>query len=458
MLDLLTFDDESPSVIDDLVEEIDAALDASFLADMSAALERMKRARECSPPRSPSAAAGRARRRSRPARPGTPPPPPPGQPPSPRGGEESSDLDVPRTGRRARARPAAPSAPPRARSRTPRPALRPPRAPRTASPRTIAPGNVPTIPGPAGIMTPTTSTPRIVKASTAWSSNPKPRASSAMPHALTAQYAAVSRKKSASLLLGTSRRPDERVEHPGHACRRLGRDRPQERLRESDGERAIPVAEHEEREQRRERERHDHSARPEHPHARRAVGHREERHDEQHAREEPVRHALDHDRRERGRDPARALGDEIRPREFSEPERQDDERHEADGGDRVQPGERQLRDGLEEDPPANRPHEVDEQEDEQVRREVAIVRRADLLRDRGDVLAPERQPQRHARDRDPDERLHDAFHASSSPARCGAVRPGRPGSVHAPRRGGREYHAAQPRPALDGARSAPRPP
>jgi hypothetical protein len=46
MLDLLTFDDESPSVIDDLVEEIDAALDASFLADMSAALERMKRARE----------------------------------------------------------------------------------------------------------------------------------------------------------------------------------------------------------------------------------------------------------------------------------------------------------------------------------------------------------------------------------------------------------------------------
>ena len=144
---------------------------------------------------------------------------------------------------------------------------------------------------------------------------------------------------------------DECVEHPGHAGRHLRRDRPQERLRESHGERAVAVAEHEEREERRERERHDHPARPEHPHARRAVGHRQERHDEQHAGEESVGHALDHDRRERGRDPqARALGDEVGTRELSEPERQDDERHEAHRGDRVQPGERQLRDGLEEDP------------------------------------------------------------------------------------------------------------
>ncbi len=46
MLDLLIFDDESPSIVDELVEEIDAALDASFLSDMAAALEQMKRARE----------------------------------------------------------------------------------------------------------------------------------------------------------------------------------------------------------------------------------------------------------------------------------------------------------------------------------------------------------------------------------------------------------------------------
>ncbi|WP_242344932.1 hypothetical protein [Anaeromyxobacter terrae] len=46
MLEFLPFDDESPSLIDELVEEIDAAVDASFLADMAEAFERVKRARE----------------------------------------------------------------------------------------------------------------------------------------------------------------------------------------------------------------------------------------------------------------------------------------------------------------------------------------------------------------------------------------------------------------------------
>jgi hypothetical protein len=46
MLELMTLDDESPSFLDELVEEIDGALDASFLADVADALERVKRARE----------------------------------------------------------------------------------------------------------------------------------------------------------------------------------------------------------------------------------------------------------------------------------------------------------------------------------------------------------------------------------------------------------------------------
>ena len=45
-LELLSFDDESPSLLDELVEEIDAVVDASFLADMAEVLERVKRARE----------------------------------------------------------------------------------------------------------------------------------------------------------------------------------------------------------------------------------------------------------------------------------------------------------------------------------------------------------------------------------------------------------------------------
>ncbi|WP_200860894.1 hypothetical protein [Anaeromyxobacter sp. Fw109-5] len=46
MLELLPFDDESPSPLDEVVEEIDAALDASFLSDLADAFERVKRARE----------------------------------------------------------------------------------------------------------------------------------------------------------------------------------------------------------------------------------------------------------------------------------------------------------------------------------------------------------------------------------------------------------------------------
>ncbi|WP_242338143.1 MULTISPECIES: hypothetical protein [Anaeromyxobacter] len=46
MLELFPFDDESPSLIDELVEEIDAAVDASFLGELSEVLERVKVARE----------------------------------------------------------------------------------------------------------------------------------------------------------------------------------------------------------------------------------------------------------------------------------------------------------------------------------------------------------------------------------------------------------------------------
>jgi hypothetical protein len=46
MLELLPFDDESPSFLDELAEEMDVALDASFLADVADALARVKRARE----------------------------------------------------------------------------------------------------------------------------------------------------------------------------------------------------------------------------------------------------------------------------------------------------------------------------------------------------------------------------------------------------------------------------
>lgn len=46
MLELLPFDDESPSFLDELAEEMDTALDASFLAELSDVFARVKRARE----------------------------------------------------------------------------------------------------------------------------------------------------------------------------------------------------------------------------------------------------------------------------------------------------------------------------------------------------------------------------------------------------------------------------
>ncbi len=218
-----------------------------------------------------------------------------------------------------------------------------------------APWNVPTIPGPAGIITPMTSTPRSVEASRSHVPEPEPLREHLHPPAVEPPVRGGEQDEESSTFgrAGTMRSPWMKAS--SHARGALGearRERPEHRRRERTARRAIPVGDDQEGQRHQEHRAHDDAAGADDPEAGRAVRDGEQARHEQERGEEAVRHPLHHHRRERRRDPeVRALRHQVRTGELAQAEREDDERHQAHRRGRVELAERDLGDRLQQDPP-----------------------------------------------------------------------------------------------------------